>query len=201
VSPAPEHLELRRVFAAYPTGVAAVAALVDGVPQGIAASSFVSVSLEPPLVSVCVAHTSTTWPALRLAPRLGISVLAAHQELASRQLSACDSARFAALSWRATDDGAVRICGSSAWLDCSIERQIPAGDHDIVLLRVRDVGAADGEVPPLVFHGSSYRRLQPRCGDGDRARGGDLARGDSDRARGGDLDGARGEASGRLRAG
>jgi flavin reductase (DIM6/NTAB) family NADH-FMN oxidoreductase RutF len=123
-------------------------------------------------------------------------VLAAHQELASRQLSARDSARFAALSWRATDDGAVRICGASAWLDCSIEQQIPAGDHDIVLLRVRDVGAADGEVPPLVFHGSSYRRLQPRCGDSDRAHGGD-----SDRVHSGDLDRARGEAPSRLRAG
>ena len=65
-----EHAELRRVFAAYPTGVAAIAALVEGTPAGIAASSFVSVSLDPPLVSVCVAHTSTTWPTLRNARRL-----------------------------------------------------------------------------------------------------------------------------------
>jgi flavin reductase (DIM6/NTAB) family NADH-FMN oxidoreductase RutF len=162
-----EHIELRRVFAAYPTGVAAVAALVDGVPAGIAASSFVSVSLDPPLVSVCVAHTSTTWPVLRAAGRLGISVLAAHQELTSRQLSARAGERFASLSWRATDEGAVRICGASAWLDCGIERQIGAGDHDIVLLRVLDLAIAADDVPPLVFHGSTYWRLQPRsCTDG-----------------------------------
>jgi len=67
--------ELRRVYGAYPTGVAVVAGLVDGRPAGIAASSFVPVSLDPPLVSVCVAHTSTTWPLLGGLPRIGISVL------------------------------------------------------------------------------------------------------------------------------
>src|SRR5690606_13074244 len=68
-------LGLRRVYGAYPTGVTAVAGLVGGRPVGIAASSFVPVSLTPPLVSVCVAHTSTTWPLLRDLPRIGISVL------------------------------------------------------------------------------------------------------------------------------
>lgn len=155
-----EHAELRRVFAAYPTGVAAIAALVGGEPAGIAASSFVSVSLDPPLVSVCVAHTSTTWPALRSAKRLGISVLGAHQELAGRSLGARGGERFAALSWRATGDGAVMLPGSSAWLDCSIERHIPAGDHYIVLLRVHDLAVSDA--PPLVFHGSTFRQLQAR---------------------------------------
>ena len=155
-----DHAELRRVFAAYPTGVAAVAALVEGTPAGIAASSFVSVSLDPPLVSVCVAHTSTTWPALRNARRLGISVLGAHQELAGQNLGTRGAERFATLSWRATIDGAVMLCGASAWLDCSIERHIPAGDHDIVLLRVHDLGVSDA--PPLVFHGSTFRQLQAR---------------------------------------
>lgn len=153
-----EHAELRRVFAAYPTGVAAIAALVEGTPAGIAASSFVSVSLDPPLVSVCVAHTSTTWPALRGARRLGISVLGAHQELAGQNLGTRGVERFASLAWRATGDGAVMLCGASAWLDCSIERHIPAGDHDIVLLRVHDLGVSGA--PPLVFHGSTFRRLQ-----------------------------------------
>lgn len=153
--------DLRRVFATFPTGVVAMAALVDGSPVGIAASSFVSVSLDPPLVSVCVAHSSTTWPVLRRARRLGISVLGAHQEVAGRQLAARGVDRFADLSWRATADGAVLLAGASAWLDCGVERQVPAGDHDIVLLRVHDLGA-DPRVPPLVFHGSAYRRLDIR---------------------------------------
>jgi flavin reductase (DIM6/NTAB) family NADH-FMN oxidoreductase RutF len=156
--------QLRRVFAAFPTGVAAVAAVIDGEPAGLAASSFVSVSLDPPLVSVCVAHTSTTWPVLRNAGRLGISVLGDHQEQASRQLSSRAAGRFAGLDWRATADGAVLLSEASAWLDCSLEQEIPAGDHDIVLLRVHDLGAS--EVMPLVFHGSSYRQLTSRCRPG-----------------------------------
>jgi flavin reductase (DIM6/NTAB) family NADH-FMN oxidoreductase RutF len=154
----PDPGELRRVFATFPTGVVAMAALIDGAPAGLAASSFVSVSLDPPLVSVCVAHTSTTWPALRRVGRLGISVLGADQEQAGRQLSAGGIDRFAGLGWRATPAGAVLLTGSSAWLDCEVAQQVPAGDHDIVLLRVHDLGA-DPRVPPLVFHGSAYRRL------------------------------------------
>jgi len=152
--------QLRRVLATFPTGVAAVSAIIDGEPAGLAANSFVSVSLDPPLVSVCIGHSSTTWPALRTASRLGISVLGAHQESASRQLSARNGERFAGLRWLATDHGAVLLHEASAWFECSIDREIAAGDHDIVLLRVHDLGAS--EAMPLVFHGSAYRQLQVR---------------------------------------
>lgn len=150
---------LRRVLGAFPTGVTALAALVGGTPVGMAANSFASVSLEPPLVSVCVATSSRTWPRLRSAPHLGVSVLGHEQEAASRSLASRDAAdRFAGLRWRTSEDGAVFLEGASAWLDCSVEREIRAGDHDIVLLRVHRLGTEPG-VPPLVFHGSRYRRL------------------------------------------
>lgn len=150
---------LRRVFGAFPTGVTAIAALVDGTPTGMAASSFTSVSLDPPLVSVCVAHSSTTWPVLRDATRLGVSVLAVGQEQACVQLSARGGDRFANLEWRATSDGAVLIEGASAWLECSTEARHRAGDHDIVVLRVHELDADHG-VGPLVFHASQFRRLE-----------------------------------------
>jgi flavin reductase (DIM6/NTAB) family NADH-FMN oxidoreductase RutF len=153
-------VQLRAVFGAFPSGVTAIAALIDGQPIGLAASSFVSVSLDPPLVSVCVAHTSTTWPALREATRFGVSVLAADQERACRQLSSRDGDRFEALDWRATRDGAVLLDGASAWLECSTEAQYEAGDHDIVVLRVHDLDADHG-IRPLVFHASQFRRLEP----------------------------------------
>lgn len=150
---------LRRVLGAFPTGVTALAALVDGVPVGMAANSFTSVSLEPPLVSVCVATTSETWQALRHAPRLGVSVLSHDQEAASRRLASRGIDRFAGLSWHPTDDGAILLDHASAWFDCSIEREIRAGDHEIVLLAVHRLGT-DPQIPPLVFHGSRYRRLE-----------------------------------------
>ena len=155
-----EPLLLRRVYGTFPTGVAALAALVGGQPQGIAVSSFTSVSLEPPMVLVCVAHTSTTWPSLSHVPRLGISVLAADQERACRQLSARAGDRFAGLDWHATGHGAVLLDGASAWFECSVEQQTQAGDHDIVVLRVHDLDG-DHAVTPLVFHGSRVRQLHP----------------------------------------
>ncbi|WP_433221122.1 flavin reductase family protein [Dactylosporangium sp. CS-047395] len=150
--------DLRRVFGAFPSGVTAVAAIVDGVPVGLAASSFTSVSLDPPLVSICIAHSSNTWRALRLARRLGVSVLAADQEHLGRQFSARGVDRFAGVTWRATTEGEILLDGACAWLDCSIEREIPAGDHDIVLLRVHALDA-DRTVAPLVFHQSRFGRL------------------------------------------
>jgi flavin reductase (DIM6/NTAB) family NADH-FMN oxidoreductase RutF len=149
---------LRRVLGAYPTGVTALAALIDGEPVGMAANSFTSVSLDPPLVSVCVATTSSTWPKLRRATRLGVSVLSHEQEAASRSLASRGVDRFAGLSWHATEDGAILLDGASAWFDCAVEREIRAGDHEIVLLNVHGLGT-DPLTPPLVFHGSRYRRL------------------------------------------
>jgi flavin reductase (DIM6/NTAB) family NADH-FMN oxidoreductase RutF len=151
---------LRRVFGAFPTGVTALAAEVNGTPTGIAASSFTSVSLDPPMVSVCVAHSSTTWPTLRTAERLGVSVLGAHQEHAARRLAGPNEERFDTLDWRRTDDGAVVLVGVSAWLETSVVQELPAGDHDIILLRVHDL-AVEPHVAPLVFHASRFRALVP----------------------------------------
>jgi flavin reductase (DIM6/NTAB) family NADH-FMN oxidoreductase RutF len=149
---------LRRVFGAFPTGVTAVAALVDAVPTGIAASSFTSVSLDPALVSVCVSRGSSTWPKLRSSVRLGVSVLGAHHRDVARQLASREGDRFDGLSWTSTEFGGVLIDGASAWLDCGIEREIPAGDHELILLRVHRFGASP-EIAPLVFHASGFHRL------------------------------------------
>jgi flavin reductase (DIM6/NTAB) family NADH-FMN oxidoreductase RutF len=149
---------LRRGFGAFPTGVAALAALVDGEPVGMAVSSFTSVSLDPPLVSVCAATTSRTWRSLRPAARLGISVLSAAQEHACGRLAARDTDRFAGLPWYATPDGAVLLGEACAWFECAVERSVRAGDHEIIVLRVHRFDV-DPQLPPLVFHGSRFRRL------------------------------------------
>jgi flavin reductase (DIM6/NTAB) family NADH-FMN oxidoreductase RutF len=158
ISAGSDPTRLRRVFAAFPTGVTALAAEPEGFPVGMAASSFTSVSLDPPLVSVCVAQTSRTWPALRVASRIGVSVLADGHAEASRQLSAKEGDRFGGHRWRRTDDRSLFLEGAAAWLDCSLEQEIPAGDHYIVLLRVHDLDI-DPNAEPLIFHRSAYRRL------------------------------------------
>jgi flavin reductase (DIM6/NTAB) family NADH-FMN oxidoreductase RutF len=135
-----------------------VCALLDGVPTGLAANSFTSVSLDPPLVSVCVQNSSSTWPRLRARPRLGVSVLAEGQDQACALLSMKHGDRFAGLSWNATEDGAVFIDDAAAWLGCSLYTEVAAGDHSIVLLQLH-VLRADPETAPLVFHGGKFRQL------------------------------------------
>lgn len=149
---------LREVFAAFPSGVVALVARVEGELVGMAASSFTSVSLEPPLVSVCAARSSRTWQQLRHATRLGISVLGDGHEAACRQLARRSGDRFAGLPLQERREGAVVLGGAAAQLECSLVREVPAGDHVLVLLRVHRL-AADPSVAPLVFHRSRYRRV------------------------------------------
>lgn len=149
---------LREAFGHFPTGVIAIAAEVDGVRVGLAASTFVPVSLDPPLVSFCVQNSSTTWPRLKDLPYLGISVLGESHDEAARTLAAKTGDRFAGLETASTDRGAVFIHGTSVWLESSIEQSIPAGDHVIVVLRVSGI-TVHPDVAPIVFHRSTFRRL------------------------------------------
>ncbi|MFD3487638.1 flavin reductase family protein [Streptomyces sp. NPDC058665] len=150
--------QLRRAFGCFPSGIAAVCAYREGEPIGLAASSFTTVSMQPPLVSVCLQQTSTTWPKLRKQTRLGLSVLAEGQDEICSRLAAKGGDRFADVSWFASDDGAVFVDGATLWLDCTIHAEVPCGDHDIVLLRVHGLNAAP-DMSPLVFHASRFRRL------------------------------------------
>jgi flavin reductase (DIM6/NTAB) family NADH-FMN oxidoreductase RutF len=152
-------LELRRTFGRVPAGVVVVAGLVDGAPQGLVASTFVGVSLDPPLVSFCIQWTSGTWPLLEPLPRLGVSVLGEDDEALARQVAGRGD-RFAGVDVEVTGDGAVLLPGSAAWLETSVHEVVPAGDHGIVLLRTHALRAFDG-IEPLVFHGSAFRTLLP----------------------------------------
>lgn len=149
---------LREAFGHFPSGVIAIAAEVDGVRVGLAASTFVPVSLDPPLVSFCVQNTSETWPKLKDLPLLGISVLGEAHDEAARKLAAKTGDRFAGLETVSNRGGAVFVKGTSVWLESAIEQLVPAGDHTIVVLRVCDI-TVDTAVAPIVFHRSGFRRL------------------------------------------
>lgn len=152
---------LRAAFGSFPSGVVAVAADVDGALIGLAASSFTSVSLDPPLVSVSVANTSKTWPDLRRAARLGLTVLAEHHGDVCRQLAGPVDRRFDGVPVTVTDAGAVTLDEGLARFDCSVYREVEAGDHTIVLLLLHAVEHAVGhtEGAPLVFHRSAFGRM------------------------------------------
>ncbi|MBB2912302.1 flavin reductase (DIM6/NTAB) family NADH-FMN oxidoreductase RutF [Streptosporangium becharense] len=150
----------RSVLGRFATGVVAITAIDpgSGEPCGLAANSFTSVSLEPPLIAFCVAHTSTSWPRLRAARIQTVNVLAEHQQPVCAALAGRGGDKFATLDWTGSPAGNPVIGGTLAWLDCSIEAEHPAGDHVIVVARVHDLGV-HGDDGPLVFFQGGYGRF------------------------------------------
>lgn len=161
LQPATDGAALRRAYSCFPSGVVGVCAQIDGAPVGMAASSFATVSLQPALVSLCVQHTSSTWPRLRSAPSLGLSVFAADQEAPCTRLAGPADHRFDGFEPLVADTGSVFVPGAAAVLDCTVYSEVPAGDHVLVLLRI-DTLDADPAVEPLVFHASTFRALEAR---------------------------------------
>lgn len=151
----------RSILGRFATGVVAITAIdpATGAPTGLAANSFTSVSLEPALVSFCVAHTSTTWPRLRAAERHCVNILSAPQREVCLQFAAKGADKFAGLEWDESPGGGPVIDGALAWLECSVEAEYPAGDHMIVVARVHHLDRHhDGE--PLIFYKGAYGRFQ-----------------------------------------
>ena len=154
-------LDLRQAFAQFPQGVVVVGAEVGGAPEGLVASTFtVGVSLDPPLATFAVQHTSNTWPRLRdAASHLGVSVIGADEEGLCRQIASKDRAnRFSGVDFATDDDGALTLGATPMWLKTRVYNQLTAGDHDIVVLEILDLGA-DQTKQGLVFHNSTFKPL------------------------------------------
>lgn len=153
---------LRDALAQFPSGVVALCAVIDGEPIALIASTFtVGVSEQPPLVLVSIQHRSTTWPKLRSAQTIGVSVLGEDHQMLCRQLASRDhTERFTDIKTTTTPEGAVFICGSPLQLTCTKYLEVPSGDHDVVILRIEDY-ASDIAALPLVFHRSGFARVLP----------------------------------------
>lgn len=154
-----EPAAFRAALGRFATGVVVVAAIDGGAPHGLAVNSFTSVSLDPPLVGFCADRSSSTWPRIRAAGGFTVSVLSDGQERVCRTFARKGADRFASLTWTAGATGHPRLDGALAWLDCTVERVHRAGDHDLVLGRVRAL--ATGEGSPLLFFGGAFGHLRP----------------------------------------
>ncbi|WP_018897969.1 flavin reductase family protein [Rhizobium sp. 2MFCol3.1] len=128
---------LRNAFGSFMTGVTIVTTLADDdQPIGFTANSFASVSLDPPLLSVCVAKTSRSYETIIKADGFAINILAADQRDVSDRFARRDPERFTATNWEAGPNGAPVLSGVAAWFDCSREQTIDAGDHAILIGRI-----------------------------------------------------------------
>jgi 3-hydroxy-9,10-secoandrosta-1,3,5(10)-triene-9,17-dione monooxygenase reductase component len=130
----------------------------DGRDLGMTASAFSSVSLDPPLVLVCVGHEASMASPLQHATHLAVHVLSADQESLSRRFADVESDRFTGLEITRGAGGVPMLDGALARLQCRIVARHPGGDHVIVVAEVLEAHIADGE--PLLYFRGRYARPQ-----------------------------------------
>jgi flavin reductase (DIM6/NTAB) family NADH-FMN oxidoreductase RutF len=150
---------LRRAFSRFPTGVAAIAAVVGGENYVLVVSSFqVGISADPPLALFSVQQSSSTWPELRKAEYLGVSVLAEHQGDLCQKLATKGSDRFASLEYEIAPSDAIYFPEAALQLQCRVLKRQPAGDHELVIIEVVSTQMSSDRMP-LVFHEAAYKSI------------------------------------------
>lgn len=145
---------VRDVHRCFPSGVAVVTTSVDGEPYGLAVNAFSSVSLEPPLVLVCVKTTAQTHDHLYRGEHIGISFLAHDQVSVASVFATSGGDKFSQIAWHPGSTGVPVITGSSAYLETEIEQRLSAGTHTIFIGRVVDADAPAR--PPLVYYDGKF---------------------------------------------
>src|SRR3954452_4816191 len=147
----------RQVMGHFPTGVTVITAPGEG-PVGMSVAQFFSVSLDPLLVGFCAIKASSTWPVIRQAGTFCVNVLAEDQEALSRRFSQSDIDRFEGVAWSHGPSGSPHLAGALAYIDADIVDVHQAGDHEICVGEVRDLGV-EREASPLVWFRSGYGRF------------------------------------------
>jgi len=150
--------DFRRGLGQFASGVTVVTTLdAAGQPQGLTASSFCSVSLEPPLVLVCVDNRLLARDAIAESGFFAVSVLAESQESVSRRFAGGGADKFTGPGLLPGTNGAPLVSGALAHLECRLAASHTAGDHTIFVGEVVRLEATAGR--PLLYHESGYHRL------------------------------------------
>lgn len=138
----------------FATGVVIIAACEDDQLVGLAAQSFVSLSLDPPLIAVCPAKTSTSWPRIRSQSTFGINVLAEDQQSVSDAFA--QKGQVADIDWQKSGNGVPIFEGVIATVECELDAEHEAGDHTIAVGRVIDFEVRRPGDRPLLFYRGGY---------------------------------------------
>jgi flavin reductase (DIM6/NTAB) family NADH-FMN oxidoreductase RutF len=146
---------MRDVLGHFVSGIVVVTAAGPDGPLGFTCQSFTSLSLDPPLVSLAPARTSTTWPRIRAVGTFCVNVLAAGHEHVSTGFARSGVDKFEGVAWTPGPCGAPVLEGVSAWVDCTLWAEYDGGDHTIAIGRVLDLGA-DPSRPPLLYYRGRY---------------------------------------------
>jgi len=150
----------RTTMSQFCTGVVVATACLDGEPVGFAAQSFVSLSLDPPLVALCPARTSSSWPKIRESGSFAINMLASDQQHICDAFARSGGNKFEGLDWSPAGTGSPVLEGILAYVDCTLEGEHEAGDHTIAIGRVQSLEVRDAGTPLLFFRGA-YGSFEP----------------------------------------
>jgi flavin reductase (DIM6/NTAB) family NADH-FMN oxidoreductase RutF len=154
--------EFRKAMGCFATGVTILTLDLEGEVHGMTANAFASVSLDPPLLLVCVDHSARTHAHLHAKKRFGVNVLAENQRVISeyyaRPVHVHEHAEEEAVArFDRTAQGTPMLHGALAYLECRLQSAQEAGDHTIFIAEVEDVVVRQGE--PLLFFRGKYRKI------------------------------------------
>lgn len=150
----------RQALAKFATGVTVVTTVdPKGRPRGFTANSFTSVSLDPPLVLVCVGRNVNSYPAFTQTHGFVVNVLAQDQRELSQRFASKAADKFAGVPSSTGITGSPILDGALAWFECRPWRRVTAGDHVVLIGEVVDFGTNPGL--PLAYFGSGYRAVAP----------------------------------------
>jgi flavin reductase (DIM6/NTAB) family NADH-FMN oxidoreductase RutF len=150
----------RRTMGCFATGVTIVTTKSEGEPYGMTVSSFASVSLQPPLVLVCLANDARTAAAVQARGWFAVNILGQNQAALSSRFAQMENDRFSDVEYSLNERDLPILAGCLAHLSCRVFRVDPAGDHLLVLGEV--VEADFREAAPLLYFRSAYADLAPR---------------------------------------
>jgi flavin reductase (DIM6/NTAB) family NADH-FMN oxidoreductase RutF len=152
--------QFRRACGRFATGIT-IASVLDssGTPHGLTVNSFSSVSLDPPLILICLGHAVTNIEDFRAARHFGISVLSQDQREISDHFARKGHDRFTGTPWHAGKTGVPLLDRAIAEIECEVRHRFTTGDHDIVVGEMVAAHVHEGE--PLIYYASRYRELAP----------------------------------------
>ena len=149
--------DFRQVLGHFPTGVTVVTATGPDGAVGVAIGSFVSISLDPPLVGFFLGTESGSWPPIEAAGHFCVNVLANDQQELCGVMASKSETKFDGVDVEpAPMSGAPVLPGIHAMIDCRIHEVVRTGDHNLVIGRVLVLEVTDADAAPMVFYKGQY---------------------------------------------
>jgi 3-hydroxy-9,10-secoandrosta-1,3,5(10)-triene-9,17-dione monooxygenase reductase component len=153
-----DQARFREVLGHFATGITIVTATDEGEPVGFSCQSFAALSLDPPMVILAPAKSSTSWPRIARAGSFCVNILGEDQEAVCRAFAVSGGDKFDGVDWSPGVTGSPLIEGSLATVECTLGAIYEGGDHELVTGHVVDMEIGNGS--PLLFYRSGFGRFE-----------------------------------------